>query len=96
MLCDDEQLCTPVRRTEQIRERESVVREFNKEGMTTRLFKIPILLDGIHCVKALFNGGSAPFYGLIDESTARRLNLPRIPLKRKVGTYLIWRWPPMP
>jgi hypothetical protein len=66
------------------REEESAVEEFKEGEMTTRLFEIPVLLDGIHSVRALFDGGSAP-YGLIDESTARRLNLPRIPLKRKVG-----------
>ena len=60
------------------------VEEFKEGAMTTRLFEIPVLLDGVHCVKALFDGGSAP-YGLIDESTARKLDLPRIPLKRKVG-----------
>jgi hypothetical protein len=47
--------------------------------MTTSLFEIPVLLDGIHYVRALFDGRSAP-YGLINESTARKLNLPRIPL----------------
>jgi hypothetical protein len=66
------------------REEESAVEEFREGEMTARLFEIPVLLDGIHSVRALFDGGSAP-YGLIDESTARRLNLPRIPLKRKVG-----------
>ena len=51
-----------------IKEKELAVEEFNKEEMITRLFKIPVLLDEIHYVKALFNGGSAS-YGLINKST---------------------------
>ena len=54
--------------------------------MTTKLFEILVLLDGIHCVlRPCLMVGVLP-YGLIDESTARKiLNLPVSPLQRKVG-----------
>jgi hypothetical protein len=52
--------------------------------MTTRLFEIPVVLNKVHYVQALFDNGNA-FYKLIDKFTARKLDLPRIPLQRKVG-----------
>ena len=50
-----------------MKERELAVEEFSKKEMMTRLFKIPVLLNGIYYVKALFNGGSAS-YRLINKS----------------------------
>jgi predicted aspartyl protease len=68
----------------QEREIEEAMKEFKEDEMNEELFTLPVFVNKTHCATTLFDDGCES-YGMIDSSFAKKLNLPRIPIRKMMG-----------